>query len=108
MMRVEIVTEKAGRGGIRGAFTARAGPADSLIAFGGRVLQLFAGPRNEIFHIGTVFVAAVMLPPRKLAIQQAEIDRQRGRAEQRGAGRECRWRQAPEGTMHANLLVDES
>src|SRR6266498_2074552 len=42
---------------------------------GRRVLDEFVGPGDEVFHVRTVFVSAVVLAPGEFTIEQARVDR---------------------------------
>src|SRR5688500_8384627 len=51
-----------------------------LISCGGNglfkrgVFEEFVGPGEEEFHVGTIFMAAIVLSPGELAIEQADVD----------------------------------
>src|SRR5215469_11646513 len=46
---------------------------DRLVLCRYRTAEVFVGPRNKVLPVRPIRVAAVMLPPRKLAIEQTDI-----------------------------------
>src|SRR5262245_25107715 len=47
---------------------------DRGVSFGRSVTQELVGPRYEVFPVRTISMAAVVLPPGELAIEQADVD----------------------------------
>src|SRR6185295_2879380 len=39
-----------------------------------RVFDELVGPRDEVFHVGSVFMSAVVLPPGQFTVEQAGVD----------------------------------
>src|SRR5215475_3760216 len=46
---------------------------DSLVLAPCGTAEVFVGPRNKVLPVRPIRVAAVMLPPRKLAIEQTDV-----------------------------------